>query len=66
MNFIKQFLLDLILVLRPFFAPQGACRFLVSCTDFARIELEEKPFIRAVLSVSKRVLSCHPFSKIKY
>jgi len=60
---VKKFLLDIILMLRPLFAPQGACKYLVSCTDFAKIEFEEKTFIYAFLSILKRVLSCHPFSK---
>jgi putative component of membrane protein insertase Oxa1/YidC/SpoIIIJ protein YidD len=57
---IAQFLIFLLRGLRPLLGP-AYCKFYVSCTEFAIIQLQEKPLPKACLAIIKRLLSCHPF-----
>ena len=45
--------------IRPLFGP-AQCRFTVSCTKFAILQLQEKSFFSAVYAIGKRVISCNP------
>jgi putative component of membrane protein insertase Oxa1/YidC/SpoIIIJ protein YidD len=55
-------LLYIIFGIRPFFG-YAECRFLVTCTQFAAHQLEQKPFFYALWEIVKRVLSCNPLFK---
>lgn len=37
------------------------CRYPVSCTQFAKWQLQEKALFIALWAIFKRVLSCNPF-----
>lgn len=54
----------LITCIRPIIGPPGACRFELPCSDFARMELHDKKFFCALLSISKRVLLCNPLTHL--
>lgn len=41
-----------------------ACRYPISCSEYARIQVEEKGVVRGGLLAIKRLLSCHPFAKV--
>jgi len=58
---IREFLIFLIVGLRPLLGPPACCRYAVSCTEFAVFQLENEPFFKAIWNISKRLLSCHPF-----
>lgn len=48
--------------IRPLLGPEGCCRYEQPCTDFAKMELKDKPLVFALISISKRVLSCNPLT----
>ncbi len=58
---IKKFLTFLILGLRPLLGP-AACKFPVSCTDYAVEQLEKERITKAVWRITKRLLKCNPFT----
>ena len=49
-----------IIGLRPLFGPIQ-CRYSVTCTQYARAQLQKHTFCRAVWEIGKRFLSCNPF-----
>lgn len=62
MLLINKILLLIINTVRPLLGPAASCRFAISCTDFARIQLKEHTFFYAVWSISIRILSCNPIN----
>lgn len=57
---IARFIIFIITGLRPLLGP-AECRFEVSCTNYAKDELKNKPLLKALFSIIKRLLSCNPF-----
>jgi putative component of membrane protein insertase Oxa1/YidC/SpoIIIJ protein YidD len=60
MPVINKLLIYLILTLRPLLGP-ACCKFTVSCTQYAILQLKEKPTLPALWAIIKRLLSCNPF-----
>ncbi|TET05816.1 membrane protein insertion efficiency factor YidD [Candidatus Dependentiae bacterium] len=60
MAMINRLLIYLILVLRPLLGP-ACCKFTISCTQYAILQLKEKSFLPALWTILKRLLSCNPF-----
>lgn len=60
---VKAVMLFMLMVRKMFLIPQGSCRFIPSCTQYAEQALMEFPLYKAVVIIGKRVLRCHPFSK---
>lgn len=46
---------------RIFFFPEASCRFVPSCSWFAREALLKLPFGTAVRLIVLRIMRCHPF-----
>jgi len=48
---------------RKFLSPlmRPSCRFQPSCSAYALEALEKKPFLRALLLISWRLIRCNPF-----
>lgn len=59
----REFLITLIVCLRPFVAPPGCCRHPISCTVFACEQLRTQPLGKALWAIIKRLASCHPFAR---
>ncbi len=63
MRIVNYLLVELLKLMRPFLGI-ASCRFLHSCGDFALEQLRQKSLFKALCAICKRLLSCHPFSKI--
>lgn len=50
-------------VFRPFLGSTSCCRFTISCSEFALIQLRTEPLHRAFWAIIKRLGSCHPFHR---
>jgi putative membrane protein insertion efficiency factor len=61
-NLGRKLFIFLIVGLRPLFGP-GQCRFSVTCTQFATHCLQEKSFFSALWAITKRFISCNPFTR---
>lgn len=46
--------------LRLFLGPVGVCIYPISCMDYAKMSLQQKPFILALPLIMLRVISCNP------
>jgi len=64
MNILSHLLIFIIETIRPFFGP-AACRFIPSCGNFACQELRDKNILKALWSITKRILCCNPFYREK-
>lgn len=51
-------------LISPFFA--GSCRFLPSCSDYAREAVERHGVVRGTWLAAKRVVKCHPLGSHGY
>lgn len=51
----------LILGLRPLFGP-ATCKFSIGCTEYALLELKQRPLNKAVYLIARRLLRCNPFT----
>ncbi|HBL98791.1 TPA: hypothetical protein DDZ86_04070 [Candidatus Dependentiae bacterium] len=58
---IRTTLIALIVTVRALLGPAGVCRYPVSCTRYACLQLEHEPLMRALFNITKRILSCNPF-----
>ncbi|MBT3827900.1 membrane protein insertion efficiency factor YidD [bacterium] len=47
--------------IRPLLGPPGTCKFMLSCSEYAIIQLREKSIIPALWAITKRLLACNPF-----
>lgn len=63
MRILNQLLIYLILGLRPLLGPPARCKFTVTCTQYAVLQLKEKPLFPAIWAIIKRLLACNPFTK---
>ena len=65
MKIISNILIVLIkiykMIISPYLAP--SCRYLPTCSDYAIDCLKTFGLIKGLFKATKRVLSCHPFSK---
>jgi len=62
MTILNKSLIFLVTGLRPLLGP-AECKFTVGCTEFAVMQLNEKPLLPALWTITKRVLSCNPFNR---
>ncbi|OGB97378.1 hypothetical protein A3F06_02650 [candidate division TM6 bacterium RIFCSPHIGHO2_12_FULL_36_22] len=49
--------------LRFFLGASGCCRFTITCMQYAKIELKERPIYIALYNIFKRLLACNPFTR---
>ena len=65
MNFLTFILIKLIKIYRYLISPWfgHSCRYLPSCSEYSIDALKEFGLIKGVYLSSKRILSCHPWSK---
>ncbi len=65
MKIIVNILIGLIkiykMVISPYLAP--SCRYLPTCSEYAIDSLKTYGLIKGFFKATKRILSCHPFSK---
>ena len=65
MKIIANILIGLIklykMVISPYLAP--SCRYLPTCSQYAIDSLKTYGLIKGFFKATKRILSCHPFSK---
>ena len=65
MKIIANILIGLIklykMVISPYLAP--SCRYLPTCSEYAIDSLKTYGLIKGFFKATKRILSCHPFSK---
>jgi putative component of membrane protein insertase Oxa1/YidC/SpoIIIJ protein YidD len=59
--FVKKTLLFGIENFWPLVRPVGVCRYTISCSQYAKLMLEQKPLHQALWLIAKRVVSCNPF-----
>lgn len=41
-----------------------ACRYNLTCSEYAKQKIQEKGIIQGSILAGKRILSCHPFAKV--
>ena len=65
MNFLTFILIKLIKIYRYLISPWfgHSCRYLPTCSEYSIDALKEFGFIKGIYLSSKRILSCHPWSK---
>ena len=65
MKIITNILIGIIKVYRMFISPYLApsCRYLPTCSEYAIDCLKTYGLIKGFFKATKRILSCHPFSK---
>ena len=65
MKIIVNILIDIIklykMIISPYLAP--SCRYLPTCSEYAIDCLKTYGLIKGFFKATKRILSCHPFSK---
>jgi putative membrane protein insertion efficiency factor len=65
MKIIENILIGLIklykMIISPYLAP--SCRYLPTCSEYAIDCLKTYGLIKGFFKATKRILSCHPFSK---
>ena len=49
------------MVISPYLAP--SCRYLPTCSDYTIDSLKTYGLVKGLFKATKRILSCHPFSK---
>ena len=49
------------MVISPYLAP--SCRYLPTCSEYTIKSLKTYGLIKGLFKATKRILSCHPFSK---
>ena len=54
----------LIIVMRPMLGPSHVCIYPVTCTNYAREQLQTKSLFIAIPLIVLRVLSCNPITAI--
>jgi putative membrane protein insertion efficiency factor len=65
---VKRFLLGLVWLYQHFISPLKAptCRYIPTCSEYARIAIEKYWARRGGWLALKRILRCHPFHKGGY
>ena len=65
MKFITNILIGIIKIYKMFISPYLApsCRYLPTCSEYAIDCLKTYGLIKGLFKATKRILSCHPYSK---
>ena len=65
MKIITNILIGIIKVYKMFISPYLApsCRYLPTCSEYTIESLKTYGLIKGLFKATKRILSCHPFSK---
>lgn len=65
---MKKLALILIKIYQSFISPLLGphCRYVPTCSEFAREALEKYGFVKGVYLAARRILRCNPFSKGGY
>ena len=68
MKTVKQIVIFCIRIISKFFKLNNlmACRFYPSCSEYSVEAFQKLNIVRAFYLMSKRILSCHPFSEGGY
>jgi len=61
---MKKIFLFLIDAFRPLLGPRGTCIYPITCREYARFQLEHKPFYIAIPLIGLRLLSCNPITAL--
>lgn len=64
-HILNTILIYTIKLIRPLLGP-GNCRYSISCTQYAYIQLETLPTHKALWAIMKRVISCAPLLSYTY
>jgi putative membrane protein insertion efficiency factor len=43
--------------------PEGTCKYIPSCSNYAKEAIEKYNIIKAIIKIFIRVIKCNPFSK---
>jgi putative membrane protein insertion efficiency factor len=46
-----------------FLMPEGTCKYIPSCSNYAKEAIEKYNIIKAIIKIFIRVIKCNPFSK---
>ncbi len=60
----KDLLIGIIIGLRPLFGSYGSCRFAVTCSEYAILQLKTERIHIALFNITKRLCMCSPFYKL--
>lgn len=60
-NVVLLFLHIFSLFLRPLLGPRGVCRFVPTCSEYAKQAILKYGVLKGVFLAVKRLLKCHPF-----
>ena len=65
MKIISKILINIIKIYKMFISPYLApsCRYLPTCSEYAIDCLKTYGLIKGLFKATKRILSCHPYSK---
>jgi putative component of membrane protein insertase Oxa1/YidC/SpoIIIJ protein YidD len=61
-SLLNKAVIFLIVGLRPLFGT-AHCKYAVSCTKFATMQLQDNSLLPAIWAIVKRVLSCNPLTQ---
>jgi putative membrane protein insertion efficiency factor len=63
-GFIMLFLIKLTKTI--FFMPSGSCRYIPTCSNYAKEAIEKYNIFKAIIKITIRVIKCNPLSKGGY
>lgn len=63
-KFIARIIIACIDIVRPLLGPSGCCIYPVTCREYARQQLVEKPLYQALPLIVVRLLSCNPITRL--
>jgi len=61
-NFMLLFFKCFYQTIRSLLGTKGVCIYHVSCSEYAKIQLKQKPFYLALPLITLRVISCNPLT----
>ncbi|MCK4651428.1 membrane protein insertion efficiency factor YidD [Candidatus Babeliales bacterium] len=50
--------------IRPLLGPSGCCIYTISCRQYTKIILQQKPFYLSIPLIIIRIISCNPITAI--